>query len=167
MKRSLSLALVFTAWAGVASADAMVDRVTQQLAKQGYSEIVISRTWLGRIRIEAYGGTASREIILNPRTGEILRDYWEDEGDEAPDLLSARRSGAGAVEPSDEDDDGAPDEDDDDDGAEEDDGQEEDDDDTDDGDDGDDEGADEDDDTDDDDDDESGDDDDDEGDDDD
>lgn len=32
------------------------------------------RTWLGRVRISANGDLGQREIILNPRTGEVLRD---------------------------------------------------------------------------------------------
>jgi len=63
--------------ASVASAGAIEDRIVQQLKDQGFTEIEMSRTWLGRVRIEAESGTHEREIILNPRTGEILRDYWE------------------------------------------------------------------------------------------
>lgn len=98
MKHSLTLALVFSAMACAASAETLVDQVTEQLASQGYSEITVSKTWLGRIRIEASGGTASREIIINPRTGEILRDYWEDEEGEGPGLLATRRGGTSGAE---------------------------------------------------------------------
>lgn len=98
MKHSLTLALVFSAMACTASAETLVDQVTEQLASQGYSEITVSKTWLGRVRIEASGGTASREIIINPRTGEILRDYWEDEDGEGPGLLATRRGGTSGEE---------------------------------------------------------------------
>jgi len=47
----------------------------KQLALDGYEEITTSRTWLGRARIVAEKGNIEREIILNRRTGEILRDY--------------------------------------------------------------------------------------------
>lgn len=64
-----------------ALAEQRVDSITRQLQSQGYTNIEVKRTWLGRVRIEAYLGTLEREIVVNPRTGEILRDYWEEEGD--------------------------------------------------------------------------------------
>ena len=48
------------------------DQIVSQLKKQGYSNIRIQRTLLGRVRIMASGNGGRREIILNPRTGEIL-----------------------------------------------------------------------------------------------
>lgn len=50
--------------------------IVSELQQQGYSRIVTEQTWLGRVRIVAQRDTGSREIILNPRTGEILRDLW-------------------------------------------------------------------------------------------
>ena len=52
------------------------DQVARQLRNQGYREVVVATTLLGRARITGtrHGGT--REIILNPKTGEILRDLW-------------------------------------------------------------------------------------------
>lgn len=52
------------------------DAVVAQLQKQGYDRIKTEETWLGRVRIVAEREGGSREIILNPRTGEILRDLW-------------------------------------------------------------------------------------------
>lgn len=52
------------------------DKIIRRLRKQGYTDISSSRTLLGRVRILAWRGGASREIILNPYTGEILRDVW-------------------------------------------------------------------------------------------
>ena len=52
------------------------DDVVLQLTKQGYQDITVSTTWLGRVRIVATRGGGMREIVLNPRTGEILRDLW-------------------------------------------------------------------------------------------
>lgn len=100
MIRRLLPAMALMIAASSASADELVDQVTSQLAQQGYSEIHITRTFLGRIRIEASADGQYREIILNPRTGEILRDYWDNEDDEAEEGLfrteTARRSGQGA-----------------------------------------------------------------------
>ncbi len=47
----------------------------RQLGLDGYEEITVSRTWLGRVRIVAEKGEIHREIIINRRTGEVLRDY--------------------------------------------------------------------------------------------
>jgi len=64
----------------------------------------MQRTLLGRLRIVASDGTRRREIIINPNTGEVLRDYWvelsdDDEDDEDVNVVI---SPAG---PDDEDDD--------------------------------------------------------------
>lgn len=120
--------------AAPAFAQTHVDRIVQQLMRQGYLEIEISRTFLGRTRIEAESPTHEREIIINPRTGEILRDYWHlKDDDEAGDdddneLLSP---GGGSFFEDDEDDsgkdDGGEDDEDDEDEDEEDEEDEEDD----------------------------------------
>ena len=49
-------------------------RITRTLAREGWTDIQVSRTFLGRLRITARKRDARREIIVNPRTGEILRD---------------------------------------------------------------------------------------------
>lgn len=61
---------------GAALAAGFADEIVAQLRKQGFGNIVVERTWLGRIRILAERSDARREIILNPGTGEILRDLW-------------------------------------------------------------------------------------------
>lgn len=60
-----------------AFAEDYTDRITDQLRRQGFREIVVSRTFLGRHRILATTDKVEREIIVNPGTGEILRDYSE------------------------------------------------------------------------------------------
>ncbi len=80
MNRRLALlsASAFLALA-LASAPAhadYVDSVRAQLQQQGYLQVSVSSTLLGRTRIVAESKTGSREIIMNPRTGEILRDAW-------------------------------------------------------------------------------------------
>ena len=52
------------------------DQVVAQLTSQGYKSITMERTLLGRVRIIGQNASGRREIILNPRTGEILRDLW-------------------------------------------------------------------------------------------
>lgn len=49
-------------------------QVTEQLHRQGYSDVSISRTLLGRLRVTAQSSRYRREIVLDPRNGEILRD---------------------------------------------------------------------------------------------
>lgn len=68
-----------------AFADEFADRIVLWLQDQGYTQFEVKRTWLGRIKIEAYADGIEREIIVNSRTGEILRDYWEIEDDDALD----------------------------------------------------------------------------------
>lgn len=59
-----------------ASADPVTDRVVAQLHDQGFGRITISRTWLGRVLIIGSDAGGQREVVLNPNTGEILRDYF-------------------------------------------------------------------------------------------
>lgn len=60
--------------ASMANAGSFETAVVSQLRGQGYSEITVERTMLGRMRIVGARNGNTREIILNPRTGEILRD---------------------------------------------------------------------------------------------
>ncbi|MEI6799459.1 MAG: hypothetical protein WCO04_09630 [Pseudomonadota bacterium] len=52
------------------------DAIVAQLTVQGFTNISVQTTWLGRVQILALRSDGQREIILNPRTGEILRDLW-------------------------------------------------------------------------------------------
>ncbi len=75
-RRLLAVSLVLALGvAGPALAD-YVDSVRNQLIEQGYRSISVSTTLLGRSKIVAQSKSGVREIILNPRTGEILRDQW-------------------------------------------------------------------------------------------
>lgn len=58
-----------------AMADSVAETVARQLREQGYQRIETSYTWLGRLRVNATQGDMKREIVINPNTGEILRDY--------------------------------------------------------------------------------------------
>lgn len=62
--------------AETSSWDRLQSQVTSQLELQGYSKIEVTRTWLGRMYIEAHNGDHERQIVINPLTGELLRDYW-------------------------------------------------------------------------------------------
>jgi uncharacterized membrane protein YgcG len=96
-RRRLILGLVAVLAAGPVSAQSLADRVTRDLERQGMTSIETSRTLLGRTRIVGTGPEGRREVILNPRTGEILRDLWQPSG---------TGSGGGLLSTRDDDDDG-------------------------------------------------------------
>jgi hypothetical protein len=75
MKTPLLTAAVLLALAAPAQADAIEDQVTLALEEQGYEILSVDRTWLGRLRIIAESDDLRREIVMNPTTGEVLRDY--------------------------------------------------------------------------------------------
>ncbi len=79
MERRAFLTGIMAALASPSAAQpaSVADQIIAMLRDQGYTEIRISRTWLGRVRILAVSDQYWREIIISPRTGEILRDYWE------------------------------------------------------------------------------------------
>lgn len=74
--RNLRAAALVLALAMPAMAEDMVTGITGQLRDLGFDRIEVGRTLLGRTRIVASSADGEREIILNPRTGEILRDLW-------------------------------------------------------------------------------------------
>jgi hypothetical protein len=49
--------------------------IMASLEAQGYHLVVRDRTWLGRIWMIVESDDLRREIVFNPGTGEILRDY--------------------------------------------------------------------------------------------
>ena len=112
MIKSVLIALFFALFAVPATADeaSVRDTIVNELKSDGYEEIRISRTWLGRTRFVAEDSRRYREIVVNPTTGVILRDYFRflhsDEDDEGREFEE---------EDDDEDEEDDPDEDDDDD----------------------------------------------------
>lgn len=78
-----TLVLIGALLSGVpALAQSAQDQIVQTLRNQGYTRIEVSRTWLGRVRVHAESPFGEREIVFNPKTGAILRDYFEDENDD-------------------------------------------------------------------------------------
>jgi hypothetical protein len=71
-----SVMLLGAALSGPAAAQDIVSRIVNQLRGQGFASIIEERTLLGRVRILADRTDGQREIIVNPSTGEILRDLW-------------------------------------------------------------------------------------------
>ena len=83
MRRKVVLALCFSAglMVGQAHAGTFLEKYTQRLKTEGFTQLTVSRTWLGRTRIVASSKTQTREVVFNGVTGEILRDYSEDVDD--------------------------------------------------------------------------------------
>ncbi len=83
-----AILVAMTLVAGPAIGQSIEDAIIQQLQSQGFTQITVSRTFLGRIRIDAYSNSLERELIINPNTGEVLRDHWEplksSDGDSRP-----------------------------------------------------------------------------------
>lgn len=58
-----------------ALAETWEDRIAEALVGLGYEVTMVHRTLLGRVRIVAVNDTARREIVINPHSGEVLRDF--------------------------------------------------------------------------------------------
>ncbi len=86
-----------------ATAETAQDRVVRELRQQGYDSFSGQRTLLGRVRIVATAPGWRREVVLNPRTGEILRDYArrlkddDDRTNSGTDDNSDKTSGTGGT----------------------------------------------------------------------
>ena len=79
----LGLALI---WASNGFAQSFnQDALIASLQTQGFEIKKISRSYLGRIIIEAESKKFEREIVIDPNSGEILRDYWESHDDDHSD----------------------------------------------------------------------------------
>lgn len=78
MKRLLLMGamLALLPWAAGSAAQAQTpgERVVAALEKAGYRIETQERTFLGRLRIVAVRGALKREVVVNPGTGEVLRD---------------------------------------------------------------------------------------------
>lgn len=72
----LTASVALLASGGMAFAASFSEDVVAQLVRLGFSDITAETTLLGRVRILAHRGDGVREIVLNPRTGEVLRDTW-------------------------------------------------------------------------------------------
>ena len=82
MKRPLSVRLSVLGLAALmglpANASTLLQRIEGQLRAQGFTHITAATTFFGSTRIDATSATQRREIVFNPSTGEIVRDYWSD-----------------------------------------------------------------------------------------
>ena len=97
--RFLFLLLILTfGWAVPGMAQTAEDRILAALHDQGYEILQKQRTLLGRMWLLAENDEVRREIVFNPGTGEILRDYsvllasielWQPKTDDGSDGDSA------------------------------------------------------------------------------
>ncbi|MCB2115412.1 MAG: hypothetical protein KDE00_03735 [Rhodobacteraceae bacterium] len=72
----LSAASLATLVASAGAAHASIeDKVAARLRREGYRIVQRKRTWLGRVRFIAVRSREERELVLDPSSGEILRDY--------------------------------------------------------------------------------------------
>jgi hypothetical protein len=77
LKRLLIPVVIATGLLGSAAhAKSTQDSIVAELREQGFTRIEIQRTLLGRTRILAESPAYEREIVLNPSSGVILRDFW-------------------------------------------------------------------------------------------
>lgn len=74
--KAFGLAIAGMLLATAAHAQDFAATIVSELRAQGFREIETEQTWLGRTKIVASGTDGKREIVVNPNTGEILRDLW-------------------------------------------------------------------------------------------
>jgi hypothetical protein len=73
--KTLTTAIVMSLLTALPLKAEVYDAFVVQLREQGYSQITVGYTWLGRIVINAQRDVITREVVLNARTGEILGDH--------------------------------------------------------------------------------------------
>lgn len=77
MKLTTALVTAFSllATAGSSLAFDVQNQLLTQLRRMGYTDFTVSTTMLGRLQVIATDGIVQREIVVNPRTLEVMRDY--------------------------------------------------------------------------------------------
>ena len=75
MSRFATAFLLVALWAPPSLATGLEDRIIASLETQGYTILERGYTFLGRWRVVVENADYHRELVFNPGTGEILRDY--------------------------------------------------------------------------------------------
>lgn len=75
MKRLIWALVIWTGMGFAAFAQTVEERMIAGLQGQGYVILEQGYTFLGRLRIVAQNDQIRREMVVNPGTGEVLRDY--------------------------------------------------------------------------------------------
>lgn len=97
MKRRTFLIGLATATLGVSGplrAEDPAQAVIDRLRSEGFGNITTKRTFIGRVRITASKRGQSREVVVDPRNGEILRDLTRNTAADDDDGASASNSGS-------------------------------------------------------------------------
>lgn len=75
MARLTAAALLLSIWPIVGNAAGLEAKIIASLQAQGYTIVESNYTFLGRLRLIVENGEYHREMVFNPGTGEVLRDY--------------------------------------------------------------------------------------------
>lgn len=68
-----------------AAAQSLEDQVVSQLSEQGFGQVEMNRTLLGRLRFVAQSDRYRRELVIHPSTGAVLFDRVTGlDGDDEP-----------------------------------------------------------------------------------
>jgi hypothetical protein len=96
MFKQISLVVMLAFTPIFAAAQTVQEQIIAQLTDQGFANFEISRTFLGRVRVVTQSDRLQRELVFNPKTGEMLRDYWEplEGSDTAPQIQLADPNGS-------------------------------------------------------------------------
>lgn len=92
----LGVALVAFGMTGEAALADPLGSVVAGLKAQGYRVTATERTWLGRVRITAERRGVVREVVIDPRTGEVLRDLSRESGGGSGRSSGSSNSGSGS-----------------------------------------------------------------------
>jgi hypothetical protein len=79
-----TLALLIATCAPVIASAVTVEDVVAKMTAQGYTNIAVKKTFLGRTKIEGRKGGSEREVVLNT-DGEVLRNETEHDGSDWDD----------------------------------------------------------------------------------
>ncbi len=79
----LAVLAALTAIAVPALAD-VAEEIAAEMQAEGYTDVEIERTLLGRTRVIGEAPGRRREVVIDRGTGEILRDLTEEEDSSLP-----------------------------------------------------------------------------------
>jgi len=76
---------LFISWLVINASLAIAEGSNQQamerviyhaMARDGFTQVELSYTWLGRLQVVASNHSRQRELVIDPDTGEVLRDFY-------------------------------------------------------------------------------------------
>jgi hypothetical protein len=72
------------------------DEVARALVGQGFEITSQRRTFLGRVRFTAVKGGTRREVVVDPSSGEVLRDYSQTSDSSKNAVRAGNKDGGGS-----------------------------------------------------------------------